>query len=105
MAELAAKTRRAGLVATTSESTIWRWPHADARRPWHHRCWIFPRDSAFATEAGRILDLNKRVWEGQPLPGDEFVLSADEKTSIRARVRCRPTSPPRLGESVRVEHE
>jgi hypothetical protein len=90
---LAAETRRSGLVATISESTIWRWLHADAIRPWQHRCWIFPRDPDFAVKAGRILDLYERGWEGQALRDDEFVLSADEKTSIQARVRCHPTGP------------
>ena len=41
----------------------------------------------------------------QPLSPDEFVLSADEKTSIQARARCHPTLPSQSGLSVRVEHE
>jgi hypothetical protein len=93
------------LVASISGSTIWRWLHGDAIRPWFHRSWIFPRDPAFATKAGRILDLYERVWEGQPLTADEFVLSADEKTSIQARHRCHPTQPPRAGAVMKVEHE
>lgn len=36
---------------------------------------------------------------------DEFVLSTDEKTSIQARVRKHPTSPPRPHCDTRVEHE
>ena len=91
VADLAAATRRSGLVATISDSTVWRWLHADAIRPWQHRCWIFPRDPDFAVKAGRILDLYAREWEGRPLRDDEFVLSADEKTSIQARVRCHAT--------------
>jgi hypothetical protein len=105
VAELAAETRRTGLVATISDSTVWRWLHADAIRPWQHRCWIFPRDPDFAAKAGRILDLYERVWKGQALQDDEFVLSADEKTSIQARVRCHPTRPPHPGAPMRVEHE
>lgn len=105
VAEVAAETRRAGLVATISDSTIWRWLHADAIRPWQHRCWIFPRDPDFARKAGRLLDLYERVWEGRTLREDEFVVSADEKTSIQARVRCYPTRAPRPGASMRVEHE
>ncbi len=105
VADLAAETRRTGIVATISDSTIWRWLHADAIRPWQHRCWLFPRDPDFAAKAGRILDLYARVWEGQPLQEDEFVLSADEKTSIQARVRCHPTQPPQPGVPMKVEHE
>lgn len=105
VAALAAATRRSGLVATISDSTVWRWLHADAIRPWQHRCWIFPRDPAFAVKAGRILDLYAREWEGCPLRDDEFVLSADEKTSIQARVRCHATRPPQPGQPMKVEHE
>jgi DDE superfamily endonuclease len=105
MSELAAETQRTGLVASISGSTIWRWLHDDAIRPWFHRSWIFPRDPAFATKAGRILDLYERVWEGHPLTADEFVISADEKTSIQARRRCHATQPPRAGAVMKVEHE
>jgi len=79
--------------------------HQDAIRPWFHRCWIFPRDPAFAIKAGRVLDLYERVWEGHPLQEDEFVISADEKTSIQARARIHPTQPPQPGQAMKVEHE
>lgn len=105
MSELAAETQRTGLVASISGSTIGRWLHEDAIRPWFHRSWIFPRDPAFATKAGRILDLYERVWEGSPLTTDEYVISADEKTSIQARRRCHATQPPRAGTVMKVEHE
>lgn len=36
---------------------------------------------------------------------DDFVLSADEKTSIQARLRRHPSTPPRPGQPMRVEHE
>ena len=94
-----------GLVATISDSTVWRWLHADAIRPWQHRCWIFPRDPQFAVKAGRILDLYQRRWQGKLLRDDEFVLSTDEKTSIQARARIHPTLPPQPGMAMRVEHE
>jgi hypothetical protein len=96
---------RSGLVATISDSTIWRWLHQDAIRPWYHRCWIFPRDPQFALKAGRILDLYAREWKGKPLKADEFVISADEKTSTQARRRIHPTTAPQPGRSMRVEHE
>src|SRR2546428_11788354 len=38
IAELADHARRSGLVATISDSTIWRWLNDDAIRPWQHRC-------------------------------------------------------------------
>jgi len=103
--ELAAEVRRTGLVATIWDTTIWRWLHQDAIRPWQHRCWIFHRDPDFAVKAGRILDLYERTWEGRPLADDEFVLSTDEKTSIQARARCHPTVPPQPVSPMLVEHE
>jgi len=104
VSEVAAEVRR-GIVATIGDSTIWRWLHEDAIRPWQHRCWIFPRDPDFAAKAGRILDLYERIWEGKPLADDEFVLSTDEKTSIQARLRRHRTLPPQPGVPMRVEHE
>ena len=104
-ADIAREVRRAGIVATISDKTVWRWLHADAIRPWQHRTWIFPRDPAFARKAGRILDLYARQWQGRPLDADEFVLSTDEKTSIQARVRIHPSAPPAPGRSMRIEHE
>src|SRR2546430_14468195 len=45
----------------------------------------------FAEKAGRILDLYERRWNGGPLRASEFVLCADEKTSIQeiGRASCR----------------
>ena len=71
-----------GLVAEISGTTLWRWLSSDALRPWQHRSWIFPRDPNFADKARPILDLYERVWEPAPLGADDYVLSADEKTSI-----------------------
>jgi len=105
IAELAAKVRNSGLVATISESTVWRWLNEDAIRPWQHRCWIFPRDPMFAEKAGRILDLYERVWQGRDLKDDEFVLSADEKTSIQARARKHTSLPSRAASPMLIEHE
>jgi hypothetical protein len=105
MAELTHHVCQSGLVASISESTIWRWLHEDAIRPWFHRCWIFPRDPEFAFKAGRLLDLYERFWNGQPLREDEYVISADEKTSIQARARIHPTQPTQPGQPMKVEHE
>jgi DDE superfamily endonuclease len=105
VADVAQQARQSGLVATISDSTVWRWLNVDAIRPWQHRCWIFPRDAQFAVKAARILDLYQRRWQGKLLRDDEFVLSTDEKTSIQARARRHPTLPPQPGVSMRVEHE
>jgi hypothetical protein len=42
---------------------------------------------------------------GRPLSAREFVISADEKSSIQARRRKQPTLSPAPGRSTRVEHE
>jgi len=104
-ADIVREAQRCGIVATLSNKTVWRWLNNDAIRPWHHRTWIFPRDPQFIPKAGRILELYARQWEGRPLQDDAFVVSADEKTSIQARIRKHPSLPPRPGRAARVEHE
>jgi hypothetical protein len=94
-----------GIVAEISDTTIWRWLSADALRPWAHRSWIFPRDPHFVAKAGPVLDLYARRWAGRRLHHGDFVLSADEKTSIQARCRCHPTLPTSTARAMRVEHE
>jgi hypothetical protein len=94
-----------GLVADISGTTIWRWLAEDAIRPWTHRSWIFPRDPCFADKAGRVLDLYARTFDGKPLGDGDYVISADEKTSIQARDRRHDTTPPGPDRPMRVEHE
>ena len=92
-------------MASISDSTVWRWLNEDAIRPWQHRCWIFPRDPQFFAKAARILDLYAKRWEDQPLRDGEFVISADEKTSIQVRHRCHRTLAPQAARPMLVEHE
>jgi hypothetical protein len=103
--EIAQAAVEQGIVAQISGTTVWRWLSADAIRPWRHRCWIFPRDPQFAEKAGAVLDLYQRLWQGTNLKNDEYVLSTDEKTSIQARARCHPSTPPASGQVMRYEHE
>jgi hypothetical protein len=58
-----------------------------------------------AEKAGRLLDLYAREWEGKSLKEDEFVISADEKTSIQARRRKHATRACRPRTAMRVQHE
>jgi hypothetical protein len=74
-----------GLVAESSGTTIWRWLAADAIRPWRVQSWRFPRDPAFATKAGRVLDLYERRWDGVPLGPTEYVLSLPKEGGTRER--------------------
>jgi len=88
-----------------SASTIGRWLAADALKPWQHRSWISVRDPEFAAKAARVLDLYAGIWDGQPLGSNDYVICADEKTSIQARCRCHPTLPPGKARAMRVEHD
>lgn len=103
--EIARQAVRRGIVASISGATVWRWLSEDAIRPWCYRSWIWPRDPDFEHKAGKILDLYHGTWCGTPLTDRDFVLSADEKTSIQARHRLAPTTPPAPGRFSRVEHE
>jgi len=103
--DLARAAVESGIVASISGTTIWRWLSSDAIKPWQHRSWIFPRDPDFAAKAARVLDLYARRFGDTPLRCDEFVISADEKTSIQARIRKHATTPPAPRRSMRVEHE
>jgi len=94
-----------GLVSQISTTTLRRWLAEDPIKPWQHRSWIFPRDPCFAAKAGAVLDLYQRVSRKAELGADEYVISADEKTSIQARCRCHPTLPPAKARMMRVEHE
>jgi transposase len=88
-----------------SASTIGRWLAADALKPWQHRSWISVRDPAFAAKAARVLDLYAGIWDGEPLGRGDYVICADEKTSIQARCRCHPALPPGKARAMRVEHD
>jgi len=96
--DLAVEAVARGVVESISASTVRRWLAGDALKPWQHRSWIYPRDPHFAAKAARALDLYAGFFDGEPLGENEFVVCADEKTSIQARCRCHPTLPPaRLG--------
>jgi hypothetical protein len=94
-----------GIVASISKTTVWRWLSTDAIKPWSYRSWIFPRDPQFKEKAGRVLDLYHGIWEGVPIGEDDYVLSADEKTSIQARHRKASGKPPCPGYQRRFEFE
>ena len=94
-----------GITAQISGATLWRWLNADAIRPWLYRSWIFPRDPAFEEKATRILDLYEGFWNGLSLGPNDYVLSADEKTSIQARIRKHQTLGPLPQKPTKVEHE
>jgi transposase len=105
-AELARHVVAEGSFQTVSTSSISRWLRACAIKPWQHRSWIFPRDPAFHAKAARVLDLYERRWDDRPLAGDEFVISADEKSQLQALRRRHSTRPatPERGMDVEFEY-
>ncbi len=103
--DLARTAVQQGIVASVSGTTIWRWLSADAIKPWRVRSWIFPRDPAFAAKASRVLDLYARTFGGEPLSEDDYVISADEKTSIQARIRRHASLPAARRRPARTEFE
>ena len=52
-----------------------------------------------------MLDLYAGIWDGRPLGANDYVICADEKTSIQARCRCHPTLPPGKARTMRIEHD
>jgi transposase len=103
--ELAREAVARGMVCSVSATTVRRWLHDDAIKPWQHRTWIFPRDPNFAAKAEVVLDLYQRVFDGAALRADEYVLSCDEKPGAQARRRIHASLPPGHGRTMRVEHE
>lgn len=103
--EIAAEAVGRGIVAQISGTTVWRWLNEDAIKPWRYRSWIFPRDPAFEKKAGRVLDLYHGIHQGKSLETNEFVISADEKTSIQVRRRIHKTVPAKKKIPMKVEHE
>jgi transposase len=93
-----------GIAASISSATVRRWLSEDALKPWQYQSWINICDPDFALKAQRVLDLYDRKWDGKPLGAGDYVISADEKTSIQARCRCHPTLPPGRSRAMRVNH-
>ena len=92
-------------VTDASASTIWRWLHDDAIKPWQVRSWLFMRDPDFVAKAGRVLDLYARRFEGKRLRPDELVVSADEKSQLQALGRRHRTVAPSPGRPTLCEFE
>jgi DDE superfamily endonuclease len=88
-----------------SRRTIGRILEEDALKPWQYEYWIFPRAADFFDRASVVLDLYEGRWHRERLGLSDHIISADEKTSIQARVRCHATLPPGPDHCRRVEHE
>ncbi len=104
-ADIACEAVLRGIVVSISVKTVWRYLHSDAIKPWMHRSWLFPRDPLFVEKAARVLDLYFRLFDAIPLAPDDYVISADEKTSIQARHRKAIGTGPMPAQPRRVEFE
>jgi hypothetical protein len=104
LADLASQARLA-LGKAISRNTVRRILATSTIKPWRYEYGIFPRDPQFAEKAGVIVDLYAGLWQGQPLSLQDCLISADEKTSIQARIRCHPSLDPAPGRPRRIEHE
>ncbi|MER7196011.1 helix-turn-helix domain-containing protein [Streptomyces flaveolus] len=83
------------IAPSVSASTVRRWLAQDALKPWQHRSWIiFITDPYSDPRRPACWNLYTRTWQGRPLGPDEYIISADEKTSIQARCRCHPILAP-----------
>lgn len=102
--ELAREAMARDITTFVSASTVRRWLAQDTLKPWQYRSWIFITDPDFRPKAERVLHLYARTFNGRPLDADEYVVSADEKTSIQARCRCHPTLAPGQARAMRVNH-
>ena len=103
--EIASQAARRGIVARISGMTVWRLLSSDAIKPWTHRSWIWPRDPHFVAKACPLLDLYHGMWQNEPLGPHDYVICADEKTSIQARKRIHDGRGPRPNHYRRVEFE
>ena len=77
----------------------------DALKPWQYQSWIFIRDPTSPPKPNGYSTCTPAIWDGKPLGRNEYVISADEKTSIQARCRCHPTLPPGKARTMRVNHD
>ena len=66
-------------------------------KPCQDGAWIFSRTAGFAEKAAVILELYQGMWDGEPLGANDYVLSADGKTSIQAHIRCHDSLPVQIG--------
>ncbi|MEJ8632360.1 helix-turn-helix domain-containing protein, partial [Streptomyces sp. MS2.AVA.5] len=90
------------IAETISASTVRRWLARDALKPRQYQSWIFVTDPDFRTRAQHVLDLYARAFENTGLGIDEYVISADEKTSVQTRCRRHPTLAPGKARAMRV---
>jgi hypothetical protein len=91
--EFAREAIQRGIAPAVSASTVRRWLDQDASSPGS----AAPGSSSpnpTSKPRPSVCWTCTRARQGRPLDADEYVISADEKTSIQARCRCHPTLAP-----------
>ena len=88
-----------------SASTVRRWLAEDALKPWQHRSWIFLRDPTSPLKASGCSTSTPGCGTASRWAGNEYVISADEKTSHPGPLPLPPTLPPGTARTMRVEHD
>jgi len=90
-----------GIVTRISASTVARWLAQERIRPWLYHTWQHILDpKAFLARARPVLWLYERAQ--LLLAEGVWVVCTDEKTSIQARRRERPTKPARRGRPAHI---
>ena len=51
----------------------------------------------FVEKTAVILELYQGMWDGEPLGPNDYVFSADGKTSIQVHIRCHDSLPVQIG--------
>lgn len=77
----------------------------DAIKPWRGPLVDFPPRPGLRDQGGPRAGPVRAEWEGEPLGDGDYVVSADEKTSIQARIRCHSSLPAAPGRAPRTEFE
>ena len=103
--ELAAHAVSEGLVETISSSTVRRWLHGAAIKPWQLPVVDLSAGPRLRRQGGRVLDLYARVFDGVALGPGRLRDLGRREAQLQALRRCHPSLRPAPGRRGRVEHE
>lgn len=105
VADVAQQARQSGLVATISDSTVWRWLSEDVIRPGNIAAGSF---RVIRTSMSKLDTLSTSTNGYGRADASKTTNSSSlrmRKTSIQARSRRYPTLPTKPGQAMKVEHE
>jgi hypothetical protein len=95
-----------GIVASISDTTVWRWLSADAIKPCQHQSWIFPRDLDFARLVPAVCSTCITA-DGRVASWANVTTSSARTTRPRSKPASASIRPAQPGakRAMRVEHE